>query len=167
MRLAQTLLIASIGVAAVLADGKPLTGQQVTQLANVIGSKYGIEPDLLYAIARVESKFNPYAVGTSHGEIGLMQLRPEYFPGASFIPKQNMELAAKYLVKLKKLCSHRGPAWYTCFNTGPNAVIHHPRLLLYYKRIESARRQVQAPTRFVLQDVHQWGRLDDLLNGGR
>jgi soluble lytic murein transglycosylase-like protein len=167
MLLVQGILIASVGFAAVAADGQPLTGQQVYSIAYTVGSETGIEPELLIAIAKVESNFNPKAIGRSHGEVGLMQLRPEYFPNASFIPKQNMELAAKYLVKLKKLCSHRGAAWYTCFNTGPNAVINHPRLLLYYKRVESARRQIQAPTRYVVQDINQWGRVGDILGRGR
>ena len=69
-------------------------------------SKHGIEPELVLAIIKTESNFNPKAVGKTHKERGLMQLRPKYHK-ASFDIKENIEEGVTYLAKLKKICKKR------------------------------------------------------------
>src|ERR1700676_1152166 len=50
------------------------------------GELYGVSPQLLYAMARVESSLNPNAVNTSHRkdtdsyDIGLMQINSSHLP---------------------------------------------------------------------------------------
>jgi soluble lytic murein transglycosylase-like protein len=152
MRATHFFLIVMIVTAAVLSDAKTMQEADVARLATLIGSETGIEADLLVAIAKVESGFNATAIGKSHKERGLMQLHPRYFPQATFSPYANMRLASKYLVKLKKSCSNRGAAWYTCYNSGPNRTIRHPQLLSYFKKVEYVRRQLKTSTRYVVQD---------------
>lgn len=69
------------------------------------GRRFSLNPDLLAAIARAESNFDPRAV--SHkGARGLLQLMPataERFGISSwelFDPERNLEAAARYLVFL-------------------------------------------------------------------
>lgn len=126
-----------------VADAKPITEERVVQLAKIAGAQYGLDWSLLASIAFVESSYNPKAVGSSHGEIGLMQLRPEYFPEASFEAHNSMFMAAKYLKNLKTLCSKRGKAWYTCYNTGPYRDIAYPHELAYFQKVEKQRERLR------------------------
>ena len=117
-----------------------------SNITKEVGAKYGIDADLLYAIAKVESNLNPKAVGSSHGEIGLMQLHPKYFPKASFEPRKNVEMAAAYIKKLKTACSFRAAAWITCYNTGVNHKLKHPLTSKYYKKVMDAYYRRKAST---------------------
>lgn len=47
------------------------------------GLRYGVNPTLLYAIARTESNLNPHAVGVNRDgsyDLGLMQINSRWFP---------------------------------------------------------------------------------------
>ena len=101
-------------------------------------SKYGIEPELVLAIIKTESNFNPKAVGRSHKERGLMQLRPTYFK-ASFEPSANIQEGVEYLAKVRKLCySKYGEAWFVCYNTGSNRTLEFVKLSNYYQKVKVA-----------------------------
>jgi soluble lytic murein transglycosylase-like protein len=122
----------------------------VTVLALEVGKKYNVEPELIIAVIAVESNFKPKAVGRSHGEIGLMQLRPEYFPTVTFDVRHNMELGVKHLANMKRLCYPKyGKAWYICYNLGPNKRIKHPTLFAYYRKVESAKTKIAENRRSV------------------
>jgi membrane-bound lytic murein transglycosylase MltF len=99
MKIAYIALIGLILVAYCIADAKPLTEEQVTRLATSVSKQTGVEADLLIAIAKVESSLNPKAVGRSHGEVGLMQLHPRYFPKTS----ATIEVQAQRLKSHKSL----------------------------------------------------------------
>lgn len=62
--------------------------------------QFGVEPELLYAIAQVESRFNPRAIAPG-GYLGLFQLSPVYFkapPGESLLdPIVNARIAAAFV----------------------------------------------------------------------
>lgn len=101
---------------------------------------YNVDPVLVKSVIAVESQFRTDAVG-SHGEVGLMQLRPEYFP----IPREellkpnfNIRHGVKYLSEVKKYCKHnRGFEWIVCYNAGVTggSKIQYPKLHPYYKKI--------------------------------
>lgn len=102
-------------------------------------AKYGIEAELTLAIIQVESGFKPGAVGASHGEIGLMQLRPKYFPNARHDVKTNMERGVRHLYAIRKGCVKKhGPAWFVCYNVGQNTKLKYPILHPYYKKVSAA-----------------------------
>jgi hypothetical protein len=72
----------------------------------------GVPPDLADAVVRIESRYNPTAVGRV-GEIGLMQLRPktaaflgfEGSPDDLAAPEANIRLGIRYLAKAWRLAN--------------------------------------------------------------
>lgn len=116
------------------------TYNQAAKEAVHLEAKYGIEAELILAIAKVESNFKVGAVGSSHGEIGLMQLRPTFFPKATFDVKNNMELAARHLSAIRPRCKAKyGQAWWVCYNIGQNrAATVKARSLPYYSKVMAA-----------------------------
>lgn len=81
------------------------TGEKYRTLAEVLGELYRIPPDLILAIAKAESNFNPYAV-SKKGAKGLMQLMPvilkKYNVKDPFSPHENMEAGVRYISYLFK-----------------------------------------------------------------
>lgn len=98
----------------------------------------GLDPKLALAIAKTESSLNPNAVGNL-GEIGLFQLRPEYHDVKKGNIINNVNVAVKYLVKVKEICEYKyNKAWFICFNTGPYRKIKvEPTDFSYYKKVMS------------------------------
>ena len=143
MGMKNALLIGFILVAYCIADGKPLTEAEVRAVTTPIARRVGLDPDLLVAIAKVESDFNPKAVGRSHGEVGLFQLHPKFFPLASFDPKANAIRAAEYLAWIKKNCKNCGSFWYYKYNTGPNVTIADPEKLKYVQKVLTELRRIK------------------------
>jgi len=88
------------------------------------GKKYGVDPALLKAIARVESNFNPWAI--SHkGAIGMMQIIPSTGKilkvSNLFSPVENIFAGARYLRKLIDMFGDLKLAL-AAYNAGPGAV---------------------------------------------
>jgi hypothetical protein len=78
-----------------------------------------IEPEVALAIAQHESHFNPNKVGTL-GEIGIFQLRPEFWVTGGKNWKLQIESGILALREYKKECKpFLGNFWYLCFNVGP------------------------------------------------
>jgi soluble lytic murein transglycosylase-like protein len=96
-----------------------------------------IDPLLVAAVIRVESKFDQRAIGSS-GEIGLLQLHPRWFADASFDVEQNIELGVRHLAWTRKHCPHNANfTWLTCYNAGVNKNPKYPHLNPYYKAVTS------------------------------
>ena len=89
---------------------------------------YDLEPALIRAVIRAESRFNPMAVSRA-GAMGLMQLMPsvaeELGAANPFEPRENIMAGARLLRRL--LDHHRGNVSMTLasYNAGPSAVAHH------------------------------------------
>jgi soluble lytic murein transglycosylase-like protein len=86
---------------------------------------YNLDPNLIRAIIRAESQFNPFAV-SSAGAQGLMQLMPALAEELDvldpFDPRQNIFGGARYLRQL--LDRHKGNVSLAVasYNAGPTAV---------------------------------------------
>lgn len=114
--------------------------------AYYLGRKHGIEPELILAIIKVESNFNQYAVGKTHKERGLMQLRPT-FHKASFNIEENLEEGVAYLQQMKRRCSKKyGEAWWVCFNHGANKTLDFVKDSNYYQKVRKAYDEQQKKT---------------------
>jgi soluble lytic murein transglycosylase-like protein len=87
--------------------------------------EYRLDPELIRAVMRAESAFNPMVVSRA-GAQGLMQLMPalaeEMGVDDPFDPRQNIMGGARYLRSL--LDRHRGniPLSLASYNAGPTAV---------------------------------------------
>jgi hypothetical protein len=96
-----------------------------------------IDPLLVAAVIRVESKFDQRAVGSS-GEIGLLQLHPRWFADATFDVEQNIELGVRHLAWSRKHCPFKnGHEFVICFNNGVNRTPKYPTQHPYYKAVTS------------------------------
>jgi cell wall-associated NlpC family hydrolase len=110
-------------VAAAGAGSLPATTPYAS-LFDAAGSKYGVDPTLLAAVAKQESAFNPRAVSHA-GAQGLMQLMPATAAGLgvgnSFDPAQAVDGAARLLRDLTREFGRVDLAL-AAYNAGPGAV---------------------------------------------
>ena len=86
---------------------------------------YKLDPNLIRAIIRAESAFNPFAVSRA-GAQGLMQLMPEVAEELSvldpFDPRQNIFGGARYLRQLLDRNDGNLDLAVASYNAGPGAV---------------------------------------------
>ena len=89
------------------------------------GLRYGISPDLLKAVAKVESGFNPKVVSKA-GAIGMMQLMPGTARALGvtdpYDPEQNIMGGAKYLRDQLDRFGGDVRLALAAYNAGPGAV---------------------------------------------
>jgi len=93
-----------------------------------ISEQQGVDPDLVKAVARVESNYNPRAV-SNRGALGVMQLRPETAKRFGVVnvwdPRQNIEGGVKFLKFLSGMFPDNLPYVLAAYNAGENAVVKH------------------------------------------
>src|SRR4051812_38991367 len=101
---------------------------------------YGIDPDLVHAVIKHESNYNPNVIGLV-GEIGLMQIRPEYSKLTVkdlFNPCKNIKEGVSILKRALQNCKHQADnTWIICYNLGVTGAekIRYPQLHSYYKKV--------------------------------
>ena len=97
----------------------------VIKLIDQVATQYDIDPELVNAVARVESNFNPSAVSPK-GALGIMQLLPStadrFGVHDVYDPKQNIEGGVRYLKFLDDMFSGNLPLMLAAYNAGENAV---------------------------------------------
>lgn len=95
-------------------------------LFRAAGTRYGVDPALLSAVARAESGYDPSAV-SSAGALGLMQIMPGTAAGLGvdpLDPAQAVDGAARYLAaQLERFGSVELAL--AAYNAGPGAVARH------------------------------------------
>ncbi len=106
-------------------SGLPSTSRsEIESLIQKIGSKEGVDPNLVRAVVQTESGFNAKAVSPV-GAQGLMQLMPSTARGLgvsnSFNPAENIQGGTRYLKgQISKYQSL--PKALAAYNAGPGAV---------------------------------------------
>ena len=105
-----------------------LTTGPYADLINSTAREHRINPDLIKAIIRVESNFNPRAVSRK-GAQGLMQLMPataaDHAVADAFDPGQNVAGGVHYLRKLLDLFGGDQRLALAAYNAGENAVLRY------------------------------------------
>jgi hypothetical protein len=105
-------------------SSEPLYGDHIQEVAK----RYNIDPDLIRAIIKVESNYNPKAVSYK-GAQGLMQLMPgtarRFGVNDPFDPQENIAGGAKYLRFLWDLFEGDLRLVLAGYNAGEQNVIRH------------------------------------------
>jgi len=103
----------------------------------------GIDPNLAFNLARIESGMNPLAISRTQ-DGGLFQLNKRYYrfhnPKWIFNIDTNAALALRTLGKLKKECSHKlNNTFVLCYNLGKVGAkkIKHPTKHIYFTKVNS------------------------------
>ena len=113
-------------------DGQP--SPKLRELIQRISEQHGVDPELVEAVAKTESNFNPYAV-SSRGALGLMQLVPDTAKrfGVSnvFDPEENIQGGVKFLKFLLGMFPENLPQVLAAYNAGENAIIKYKGITPY------------------------------------
>jgi hypothetical protein len=106
--------------------GVPLEGPY-DELISDTARQYGLEPALVKAVVKCESRFDPWAQ-SPRGAQGLMQLMPatQAMLGVSdaFDPQRNVVAGVRYLQWLQHTFGGEIPLMLAGYNAGPQAVIN-------------------------------------------
>jgi soluble lytic murein transglycosylase-like protein len=90
-----------------------------------VAARTRLYPELLHAVVRAESAYNPHAVSRA-GAVGLMQLMPatarRFGVTNSRDPRENLEAGARYLRHLLTMFSNNLKLALAAYNAGENAV---------------------------------------------
>jgi soluble lytic murein transglycosylase len=93
--------------------------------------RHGVSADLLKALIKVESDFNPRAVSRA-GALGLMQIMPENLSSLQirdpFDPRENIMGGTRYLTQMLRRFSGKLPLALAAYNAGPSIVERYNRI---------------------------------------
>jgi len=130
------------------------TPADIDQLVEQTASRFQVDPELIHAIIRVESGYDPKAV-SSKGAMGLMQLIPataQRFGVANpFDPKQNLEGGVNYLKYLLDLFGGDLSLSLAAYNAGEHTVQRYggipaiPETQNYVRKIKNIYQPGDAP----------------------
>ena len=95
---------------------------------NAAAKRYNLTPELIQAIIKIESNFNPFAI-SERGAMGLMQLMPETAKEMNvespFEAAENIMGGSRYLRKLHDLFAGDLQLVLAAYNAGPNRILEN------------------------------------------
>jgi hypothetical protein len=111
------------------------------------GTRYGVDPYLIFCVMEQESHFHPRVVSPK-GARGLMQLMPgtgaHYGVRNAFDPAQNIMGGTKYLKKLLEQFNGRVDLVLAGYNAGEGAVLKYGRSVPPYKETRNYVKKIGA-----------------------
>lgn len=141
--LSDAQLQAQTGAQVLGTTGNPKYDELVIQSA----TRYGIDPNLVFAVMRQESGFNPRAVSYK-GASGLMQLMPATARRLGvaniFDPAQNIDAGTRYLRFLLDTFNGDVKLALAGYNAGENAVIRYGYTVPPYRETQNYVRSISA-----------------------
>jgi soluble lytic murein transglycosylase-like protein len=145
--------------------GKPFTQQEVDAAIELAATRHNVDPNLVRAVIKVESNFNPNAVSRK-GAMGLMQLMPQTARSLNvvnpFDPEQNVDAGVRHLKRLMESYGGDVNLSLAAYNAGAGAVArsagipHFGETRNYVKRITQLYYGRTAPDyRILTSPVHE------------
>ncbi|MSO22198.1 MAG: lytic transglycosylase domain-containing protein [Acidobacteria bacterium] len=128
-------------------EEKSAVPAQIEKWIYEVSEQQGVDPELVKAVAKTESNYNPYAV-SNKGALGLMQLIPDtakrFGVANVFDAKQNIEGGVKFLKFLMGMFPNNLPYILAAYNAGENAVLKYKGIPPYQETQAYVRKISQA-----------------------
>jgi soluble lytic murein transglycosylase-like protein len=131
-------------------------------------ARHALDPDLVRAVIRVESGWNPRAVSRK-GAMGLMQLMPataaEYGVADPFNPTENIRAGVAYLRRLIDRFDGRTELALAAYNAGPGAVEKYHRTVPPYRETRTYVQRIVSVTELRLGPKRSIYKIVELIDG--
>jgi soluble lytic murein transglycosylase-like protein len=140
----ETTQAANARIQAANATGVPTSPQDIDAAITMAAARHNVDPNLVRAVVKVESNFNPNAVSRK-GAMGLMQLMPSTARSLKvqnpFDPQQNVDAGVRHLKQLLESYGGNVKLTLAAYNAGSGAVArsagvpHYAETQNYVRRI--------------------------------